>query len=265
MEKSCETNIKIEQIQFGLTGLFICQYNQTKSNALQFNHPNQTLSTSQIINYQQTFNDKSSTANARDSVYIFVNDIDNLIVPYESVTDFQFLAVFQSHPATIPCKPTISTTKVTLWKTHTKNNVATEIRPNATLGISFDPEKGFYFESPRWDSDTQILECRFEYGGKVSPVMITVHWSSKLSTFFLFFLHVLIFVFFVVNFKVLPEDLHPLIDDSGARNVFHNTTFTLKCFVHIEIGVIIVIDWDIPNNNNNETVIFCILNSRHNF
>jgi hypothetical protein len=30
-----------------------------------------------------------------------------------------------------------------------------------------------------------------------------------------------------------------MIDDSRAKNIFINSTFTLKCFVHIEVGVII--------------------------
>jgi len=46
---------------------------------------------------------------------------------------------------------------------------------------------------------------------------------------------------------VLPVDIHPLIDDSRAKNIFMNSTFTLKCFVHIELGVIIVMSWDAPN------------------
>ncbi|OTF72295.1 hypothetical protein BLA29_007262, partial [Euroglyphus maynei] len=50
----------------------------------------------------------------------------------------------------------------------------------------------------------------------------------------------------------LPIELHPIIDDTQARHIFVNDTFTLRCFVHIDIGVIIVIDWDHPDNHGHE-------------
>ncbi len=42
-------------------------------------------------------------------------------------------------------------------------------------------------------------------------------------------------------------ELHPMIDDSRAKNIFINSTFNLKCFVRIERGVLIHISWDVPN------------------
>lgn len=60
-------------------------------------------------------------------------------------------------------------------------------------------------------------------------------------------------MFFVFLFcLVLPIELHPIIDDTQARHIFINDTFTLRCFVHIDIGVIIVVDWDHPNNNHQQ-------------
>lgn len=53
---------------------------------------------------------------------------------------------------------------------------------------------------------------------------------------------------------VLPVDIHPIIDDTNARHIFENQTFTLRCFAHIDIGVIIVIDWEFPNRNKSDTV-----------
>lgn len=40
-----------------------------------------------------------------------------------------------------------------------------------------------------------------------------------------------------------------MIDDTNARQILENQTFTLRCFVHIDIGVIIVIHWIYPNKN----------------
>lgn len=53
-------------------------------------------------------------------------------------------------------------------------------------------------------------------------------------------------------FLVLPVELHPIIDESEATNTFINGTFNLTCLVHIELGVIIVMNWDTPAKNVNE-------------
>lgn len=53
----------------------------------------------------------------------------------------------------------------------------------------------------------------------------------------------------ILTILVSPNDLNPMIDDFNARQVFVNDTFTLKCLVHIDIGVIVVIEWDYPNKN----------------
>lgn len=90
-----------------------------------------------------------------------------------------FIAVFQSQPATIPCRPTYSRARVSLWKTHTKNNVAQEIKANSSLGIMYNAKKGFYFAHPRWDSETNILECRYEMSQHRAHATISLHWSSK--------------------------------------------------------------------------------------
>ncbi len=42
-------------------------------------------------------------------------------------------------------------------------------------------------------------------------------------------------------------DAQCMIDDSRAKNIFINSTITLKCFVRIELGVMIDISWDVPN------------------
>ena len=47
--------------------------------------------------------------------------------------------------------------------------------------------------------------------------------------------------------SIVPMELHPQIDDAKAKNVFVNQTFTLRCFVHIDLGVIIFMSWDVPD------------------
>ncbi|KAH7643343.1 vascular endothelial growth factor receptor 3 [Dermatophagoides farinae] len=159
----------------------------------------------------------------------YMTDPEHLIVPYENVEQYMFLALFQSHPATIPCRPTYSNANVTLWKENDYQQI--QIHPNASLGITYDPRKGFHFDYPRWDSS--VLECHYHIntsdGQKYeAKSTISLHWS------------------------ILPIELHPIIDDTQARHIFINDTFTLRCFVHIDIGVIIVVDWDHPNNNHQQ-------------
>ena len=106
----------------------------------------------------------------------------DLIVPYEGGTDFMFIAVFQSHPATIPCKATSSRAKVSLWKLPTSGDKQ-QIIVNNTLGINFNPKKGYHFENPRWDINNSLLECKIELDGVEQVSQIAVHWTSKLFIF----------------------------------------------------------------------------------
>jgi hypothetical protein len=112
--------------------------------------------------------------------YFRASDPVNLIVPYEGYSKFMFIAVFQSQPATIPCKPTNSKAKVSLWKVHTNSGRDEEIQVNSTIGITYNPKKGFYFEYPRWDSETSLLECRIKLGDSQQIAQINIHWSSKI-------------------------------------------------------------------------------------
>jgi hypothetical protein len=111
--------------------------------------------------------------------YFRASDPDYLIVPYEGNSDFMFIAVFQSQPATIPCKPTNSKAKVSLWKVYTNSGRDKEIEVNSTIGITYNPKKGFHFEYPRWDSETSLLECRIKLGDSQQMAQINIHWSSK--------------------------------------------------------------------------------------
>lgn len=109
-------------------------------------------------------------------------DANDLIVPFEGGTDFMFIAVFQSHPATIPCKATNSRAQVSLWKVPTMGPQQ-QIIVNNTLGVSYNPKKGFHFEYPRWDADNSLLECKVELNGVEQVSQISIHWTSKWSSF----------------------------------------------------------------------------------
>lgn len=108
-----------------------------------------------------------------------------MIVPYEG-SEMIFIAVFQSHPATIPCKSTYSAANVSLWKIHTASGYPEEIMPDQQLGVSFDPRMGFHFESPRWDHETSFLECRVQLGDNEQTSTVSVVWSSKILYLFIF-------------------------------------------------------------------------------
>lgn len=225
----CWTEAIIHVAKFDMTGSYVCQYNMSNSKS--------GNSSAQFFNYHPIsenvlsapFSDHvipSMAPHMMDTIYIFVNDIYNLMVPFEGQTEFFFIALFQHHPATIPCRPTFSKATVRLLKMQTKEGEAPqEIKPNATLGISYNPKKGFYFELARWDSDSNLLQCHYEMDGISSTTAVNIHWSF------------------------LPSDIHPMIDDTNARQILENQTFTLRCFVHIDIGVIIVIHWIYPNKN----------------
>jgi hypothetical protein len=111
--------------------------------------------------------------------YFRTSDPDNLIVPYEESIDFMSIAVFQSQPTTIPCKPTNSKAKVSLWKVYTNSGRDKEIEVNSTIGIIYNSKKGFHFEYPRWDSETRFLECRIKLGDSHQMAQIEIDWPSK--------------------------------------------------------------------------------------
>lgn len=181
MIKKCRSDVIIEQVKYYMTGYFSCHYsNQTA-----------TVSKLNAANHNMAWMDR---------IYVFVNGIsillaiqililmhysnlnidpENLVVPYENIKDYLFIAVFQSHPAIIPCRPTYSYAEVTLWKLHT--TLPEQIKENTSLGITYDPKKGFYFDHPRWNSDAVILECRFEVKSIQAEAKSTInlHWSSK--------------------------------------------------------------------------------------
>lgn len=166
-----------------MTGSYVCQYNMSNSKS--------GNSSAQFFNYHPIsenvlsapFSDHvipSMAPHMMDTIYIFVNDIYNLMVPFEGQTEFFFIALFQHHPATIPCRPTFSKATVRLLKMQTKEGEAPqEIKPNATLGISYNPKKGFYFELARWDSDSNLLQCHYEMDGISSTTAVNIHWSCK--------------------------------------------------------------------------------------
>lgn len=168
-----------------MTGYYVCQYNMSASNS-------KSNSSSPLLNYYRINENVLSAPpsdqvmtpvapDMMDTIYIFVNDITNIRVPFEGQTEVYFIALFQMHPATIPCRPTYSKASVRLWKMHMDGEPQQEIKPNATLGISYNPKKGFYFERARWDSDSDFLQCQYEMDGITTTSVINIHWSCKCS------------------------------------------------------------------------------------
>lgn len=171
----CTTEVIIHEAQFDMTGYYVCQYNisSPKSAALQ----NYNLIRQNVLITPSGDPMTPVATELMDMIYIFVNDASNLAVPFEGQLDFFFLALFQQHPASIPCRPTFSNATVRLMKMH--SNAGEEIKPNATLGISYNPKKGFYFENARWDSDSNLLQCQYNMNGLSTSTQINIHWSSR--------------------------------------------------------------------------------------
>lgn len=167
LAEQCTSEVIISAARFSMTGYYVCHYNNTKIDEYE---PLSASSSGDLAHPE--------TSGSLDQIYIFVNDPNNLIVPYEGIVSFLFIALFQSQPATIPCRPTYSTAEVSLWKTDTKAGVHQEIRANTTLGITYDARKGFHFSHPRWDHDTNELECRFQVNEITAKSVINIHWSG---------------------------------------------------------------------------------------
>lgn len=76
----CTSVFTLKNLNYVQTGFYGCHYNDTS--------------------HHQIFSESRAQMNW---IYIFVNDEDELLVPYEG-NDFIFMLVVQSTPVTIPCE-----------------------------------------------------------------------------------------------------------------------------------------------------------------
>ena len=192
----CVTELLVTEAAMEQTGLYICHYKDSQVTSESEHHQSNRL-------------------------YVFVNDADRLLVTVDG-TEFVFLSLVQSQPATIPCIPSISDTQMYLVKTQATSGPETIAVDD--ISVSYDPTKGFHFKHPQWDADSSFLECIASYGGKNQSKHVSIHWTID------------------------PIQLHPYIDDSGARLASVNRSFTLNCQVNIELGVLIHIEWHYPSS-----------------
>lgn len=74
-------------------------------------------------------------------------------------------------------------------------------------------------------SKYSLLECVAVYnGGHPQSKSVTIQWT------------------------VPPVNIMPIIDDKDAKYAAVNDTFTLDCNVNIEIGVLVFVDWIVPDH-----------------
>ncbi|XP_053212116.1 vascular endothelial growth factor receptor 1-like isoform X2 [Panonychus citri] len=156
------------------------------------------------------------------SIYFFINDPEYLLVPYEGNPSFILISVIQSQPATIPCLPTSSLINVTLWKTHTEGGPQM-IDTSEGSGVTFDPTLGFHFDHPKWDSESSALECRAVFNEQEEKLSVNIHWTI-----------------------VTTYGIRPIINADEAKFAYINSTFSLTCIVHIEVGILITVAWSYP-------------------
>ena len=182
-----------------------------------------------------------------------------------------FMVVVQSYPTTIPCKPTSSKVNVTLWKVLSKPE---QIVIGNERGVTYDPTEGFYFERLQWDVESSLLQCKgtlevetfdtsdadvtdlivgpgtstspgFVSSSSVEqanrrPKLVTVEQVCDVN----------------IHWSIDPGPLHPIINADYAQFVTVNSTFSLTCMVHAEVGAIIAgINWYTPHPLDHRIII----------
>ncbi|CAG2113554.1 unnamed protein product, partial [Medioppia subpectinata] len=136
----CVSNLTIKDMQFWQTGNYSCHYNTSK----------------------HTF----------DSIYVFVNDPNNLIVPIDGSDEFIIVpALENSTHLAIPCRPTSSNLTVTLDSYDSK--IENFVQMSNDL-LSFDPTIGFTVHDFPF-SQYNTLDCKVKSGLREQYIGVTVH------------------------------------------------------------------------------------------
>ncbi|XP_046395603.1 vascular endothelial growth factor receptor 1 isoform X2 [Ischnura elegans] len=163
--------------------------------------------------YQQT--DDMEAVEEVDKIYVYVNDTKELLVNTEDPMQ-GFAMQTQYEPAIIPCRPTSPDVNVTLFKDG-------EMVPYESDFITFDPHRGYVFESVR-KKDAGYYECWGVRGQKKQSK--TFNWSVFPQT------------------DKVPK---PKIDEKSTRHVVLGTSAHFVCKVQMDIGITFLMDWKIPN------------------
>ncbi|KAG8197320.1 hypothetical protein JTE90_013447 [Oedothorax gibbosus] len=175
-----------------------------------------------FTHYLQTGSYACYHDNQSTSLYVFVNDKTQLLLP---LNHNRFLTLHEGTRSVIPCLPTSSSAQVTLWKVKQSN-------PEQMM-LRFDPTIGFQLRNPT-PSFKGNFYCLAEFQNT----------SQKLD----------------VNVDILPQTQsipEVSIDDSGAKYVLLNTNFSLRCKVKIKLGTVLSSRprWSHPVNDENRVII----------
>ncbi|XP_067141984.1 mast/stem cell growth factor receptor Kit-like [Centruroides vittatus] len=143
------------------------------------------------------------------SVYLFVNDEDNPIVGYE-----KFVQAYPGEATLLPCRPTFSDLKMTLW--------TGEEEISAREGVTFDPRRGFVVVNADHGLDGSVVCKTDRFGGFEEYLRVHVHQMPRpLKPF-------------VTRSKDIPEE---------------GEAFSLNCSVEAQYGTTFRIDWRLPGRN----------------
>lgn len=279
----CVSDFLVPNISFEHTGHYACHYDVTRTARGMKNSTSNMMATdvagasnsgasetSASSGYIASHTSNFADCHARQMIYVFINDHEYLLVPHEGQAAI-FMSVVQSHPATIPCKPTSSKVNVTLWKVLTRTGEPEQIKIGPMYGVTYDPTEGFHFEQLQWDADSSLLQCKGQlevesldstddHVTHESHADSSAHETTVISTLATLSsslesenkkpkLVTLEQVYNVnIHWSIDPGPLHPLIDSKGAQFVTVNSTFSLLCIVHAEVGAIIAaISWNVPS------------------
>lgn len=154
-----------------------------------------------------------------ESVYIFVNDIDNIFIRLDKLEDI-FIAAVQGQPLTIPCKTSFSYANVSLWTTDFKPK-----RLDIIHKINYSPLKGFYSPHALFGF-LDKLQCRARVRNKFDSIDVHLVWTTSSSV-----------------------EITPIIHDNNPRNVLLGSSLLLVCSAIVEKGMAISIEWLHPQGH----------------
>ncbi|RWS11057.1 Vascular endothelial growth factor receptor 3-like protein, partial [Dinothrombium tinctorium] len=185
----CRSNFTLNRTVFNQTGYFSCHY----------------------VNFPDY----------KDSLYIFINDAKNILIPNHENSILQIRSMLIK----VPCKATYSSAELTLYRitNNTKNSYVRElVNSSSSFNFTFDPTEGFKFYQSVLIGIKQ-LEMNFE-------CRASVHNRTAVSKL-------------IVKLKSTDTYLEAGIVRSNVKNVFVNESLTLSCHVRFKLSENYPIFW----------------------
>ncbi|XP_073993998.1 PDGF- and VEGF-receptor related isoform X3 [Rhodnius prolixus] len=173
------------------------------------------------VGYYTCISDNDETKDAK--IYVYVTDVNNLLVYNGS---HLYLMELQREAFYIPCRPSFSNVKVTLW-----NEFDEQLEE-----FPFDPHYGFLVNNPKL-TNSGIYTCRASFPGYTNAsqnISITVHISPKTDD--------------IKKPKITVRG-----EKGSGTHVVIGQNIVLECSVTVSQGVQIHFAWTTPLDNNGES------------